>query len=328
MSSSITAMGRTANRVNTDNTRDRVEPGQVVTFDAVTHLNEVDTDPTELTFQVTDPSNDTTLYTYGTDVEIVRDQIGHYQIAFTVPNEQDSVGTWAWEWVASGVVNTRVSGELVVSDKEDPVTLTVLDPDTTPVKEALVSVFRNGTLVDQGRTDATGVVKMGLEDGVYQVEVQKDGYRTPVTSLIVSGVTGATITSTDLKTQGLAPVVRLCRVFGWLIDVTGQPMIEANVHIEPVGVALRAFVQRNGIGVNPVNQGVARDRRMIRARETDGYWEVDLLQDSLVKIHIPSLGFTKIFRVPRVNSINVADIRTDVGQPSLGSLRGERYQLI
>lgn len=329
MSSSITAMGRVASRIDADRGLGRYEPGQVVTFDAVTHLNEVDTDPTLLTFEVTDPAGDTRLYTYGTDPEIVQNEIGHFRATLAVPNSQTSVGTWKWEWIATGNgIDTQVSGELVVSDKEDLVTLTVNDPETAPVVDALISIFKGANLIRQARTDAAGKALVDLEDGIYQVEVQKGGYRTPTTSLIVNGSTGATIVSTNLHTHGPAPVFRLCRVYGWLLDVTGQPMVEANVHVEPVGVSIRAFVQRNGVGANPVAQGVARDRRMIRANDTDGYWEVDLLQDSLVKLHIPSMGLTRVFRVPRVNAINVADIRTDVGQPSLGTMRGERYQLV
>jgi hypothetical protein len=329
MSSSITAMGRTTSHIDADNAKDRIEPGQAVTFDAATHLNEVDTDPTELTFKVISPTGITTTYVYGDDPEITRLQTGHYRIEFPVPAGQNSVGTWKWSWDATGVVAAHLSGELVVSDSADQVTLTVLDPEAVPVVDALISVFRGSTLITQRRTNASGVGVVHLEDGIYQVEVAKDGYRTPTTSLIVSGTTGATITSTDLKTQGLAPTLRLCRVFGHVLDVSGQPMMDVNILAEPVGVSVRAFVSRyGGVGINPVNQGVARDRRMVRARSSDGYWEIDLLCGSIVKLSIPAMGVIRIFRVPNSNSINLADVRTDVGQPSLGSMRGERYQLI
>lgn len=330
MSGSITAVSRSAAYVDADNVSDRIEPGNTVQFDAVIRYQDVDTDPIDLILRVTNPSGVHTVYTYGVDPELTKTTIGQYHAEIVIPDLQSSVGTWQWQWLADGEgFSTQISGETVVSDEKDTVTITVQDADEVLVSSALVSVFNiHGGLVTQKKTNISGVASMVLEDGTYQVEIEKEGFRAPLTKLVVSGSSAAVITAIDLKIQAPIPTLRLCRIYGHVIDMTGHPFIDADVLVEPVGVAVRAYVRQGGSGINPLNQGVMRDKRAIRARNSDGYWEIDLVCGSIIRINIPSLGLIRMFRVPEVAAINLADVRTDVTSASLGAATGERYPLV
>lgn len=74
------------------------ETGQKVQCTVVFTVSNVATDPTTVIAKVKDPSGNTTTYTYGTDVELVKDSIGNYRIDVTA----DEAGEWFFRFEGTG----------------------------------------------------------------------------------------------------------------------------------------------------------------------------------------------------------------------------------
>jgi len=67
--------------------------------------------------------------------------------------------------------------ESMVPPSEGTVVITVQDADTGyPVKDALVRVLKDETIVSSGKTDANGEVSMSLFEGDYVARIIKSGY--------------------------------------------------------------------------------------------------------------------------------------------------------
>lgn len=77
---------------------------------AFTDVNDADIDPTTVTFKFTDPSGNTTSYTYVTDAEVVKDSTGHYHVDVSV----DEAGTWYYRWESGGSGQAAEEGSFVV----------------------------------------------------------------------------------------------------------------------------------------------------------------------------------------------------------------------
>jgi len=71
-------------------------------------------DPTAVKFQFTDPSDNTTSYTYGTDDELVKDSTGNYHVDV----DCDETGLWRWHWYSTGTGQASDEGRFYVSDSE------------------------------------------------------------------------------------------------------------------------------------------------------------------------------------------------------------------
>lgn len=74
--------------------------GDVVRLDA-TFTDEAGAavDPATITFELTSPSSATTTYVHGTDVELVRDELGKFHV-LAAP---DAAGVWLYRWESTGV---------------------------------------------------------------------------------------------------------------------------------------------------------------------------------------------------------------------------------
>lgn len=55
-------------------------------------------DPTVVIFKFTNPSGNTTTYTYDTDAELVKDSVGNYHVDV----DADESGRWYTRWEATG----------------------------------------------------------------------------------------------------------------------------------------------------------------------------------------------------------------------------------
>ena len=69
--------------------------------------NGADADPTTVTLIVIDPAGLKTSYVYLTDVEVVRDSLGHFHAAFSA----DLEGRYFYRWEGEGAV--QAAGEWV-----------------------------------------------------------------------------------------------------------------------------------------------------------------------------------------------------------------------
>jgi hypothetical protein len=321
MPSAILAGARSAAKITVVDPTERVEPGQIVTFSATIFNEGVETDPTSLTFTLRDPQGTEVLYTYGSNAEMEHkeEEPGRYSITLVIPHGATSVGAWAWAWRASGDFVHEVLGETQVQDEADTVTLTVQNEEAEPAEDMTISVFQGQTFIAQRKTNELGQAKFNLPDGRYEVESRLAGWRAPTVYLVVKGPSAAIITAQRLV-HHVVPVLKLCRIYGHVIDSGGQAIPGVKVWVQPVGMSMRAWAS-SGVGANPYNQGVSREQRGTIARSSDGYWEFDLLQNTVVRIFIPDTGLQRIVTVPEVNAINLAEITQDTRVSRVGYSR-------
>ncbi len=76
----------------------------------VKDADDVLTDPTSLVLTIKDPSGTKTVYTYGTDAELVKDSVGMYHFDLTF----DKSGIWRYRFVATGGVDQAEQGSIPV----------------------------------------------------------------------------------------------------------------------------------------------------------------------------------------------------------------------
>ena len=106
-----------------------------------------------------------------------------------------------------------------------PVTITI-DDGTDPVVGAFVQVFGTG-IYGSGTTNASGIAKLALDDGDYDVTIAKVGFPSSYESLTVSGVTSDTYSLTANTITESPPGTGT----GWMYVYDETMTIEAGVDI-------------------------------------------------------------------------------------------------
>jgi len=71
-------------------------------------------DPSALTFRYKRPSGSVTIYTYGTDAELVRDSTGVYYVDITTTEK----GTWSYRFASTSGAVAAGEGEFIVLTSE------------------------------------------------------------------------------------------------------------------------------------------------------------------------------------------------------------------
>lgn len=93
-------------------TPERYIPGQLIRLSiAVEDIAEAAQDPGALRLLVKAPDATTTLYTYGTDAEIVRDAAGGYHADILL----DAAGQWRYRWEGDAPFAGAAEGFVVVN---------------------------------------------------------------------------------------------------------------------------------------------------------------------------------------------------------------------
>lgn len=67
-------------------------------------------DPSTVTFRMKAPSGAITVYVYGTDSQLVRDQVGVYHVDMNL----NQAGTWTYRFESTGTGQSAQEGTLVV----------------------------------------------------------------------------------------------------------------------------------------------------------------------------------------------------------------------
>jgi hypothetical protein len=75
--------------------------GQEVRFSVTFAVDSTPTDPTAIIFRTQDPSGNTTTYTFGVGVVIVKDDTGDYHADIILDEE----GGWYYRWEGTGAVD-------------------------------------------------------------------------------------------------------------------------------------------------------------------------------------------------------------------------------
>lgn len=288
--------------------------GDTVRISATVYDAGEETDPTTLQITVTDPDSVATVYVYGVDPEVVKENIGEYHIDVLATKG----GQWSWLWESTGDVTANDSGTFDVEFSAVSLTITAQDSVPNPVPDAQLTVVNSdGVVVASGRTNASGQLVALLKPGVYVIAGRKDGWRFTDEPITVTVAGTATITGEDL---GIVTSVTLakCRLYGYVTGMDGGAVYDAVVIVEPIGQDIVSFVDQGGSGLIQRNVGVLSEKRELHPRTNDGYWEIDLLQGTMVRVYIPKLNFERKFRVPAENVLNVRDARPDPGHATVG----------
>lgn len=270
-------------------------------------------DPSTITLTITRPSGSQLVYSYGVDPEIVRKSQGEYYIDQFV----DEVGIWNIRWSTVNPV-ISVDGEVVVEDTADTFTIQARD-GATPIPDVSIYIMDSrDTIVWNSVTGANGNVEAQLADGSYYAVAQKDGWRFTKTAFTVSGTGTLTMVGVNLLIYPVTPTVQLCRLYGYMVHLTGEASSQTDIIIESLGSRITAFVDTVALGTLRRNVAVIRSKITIRPN-SDGFWEVELVQGATVRLTIHDLQMTYVFKVPAQNTLNFRDIRETPGFVSLGT---------
>ncbi|UCE25532.1 MAG: carboxypeptidase regulatory-like domain-containing protein [Candidatus Zixiibacteriota bacterium] len=142
------------------------------------------------------------------------------------------------------------------------------DSTVDQVIPGVVTAVRNldqTSLLAVGRTDPEGVVSFNLDAGSYLLVASASGYlfQTPVT-IEVTGSSNDTVFGEQFD-PGLPSSPTLCRVYGYLYDLNGNPDQDVTVSATlPSGV-----VRFGGIIVSP--------HRVSTVTDSEGYFSLDLI---------------------------------------------------
>jgi hypothetical protein len=117
-------------------------------------------------------------------------------------------------------------------------------------------------------SNALGQSVFALNDGIYKVRMFKPGWQFTVPeSIIVSGNTVDTFYA-EFFDPGSPPSAELCRVYGWVQDLKGQPVVGATIEAKIFNAPLRY----QSVLISPYYKTTTTD--------SDGYWYLDLYPNS------------------------------------------------
>jgi hypothetical protein len=88
--------------------------GDVMRTTAKFKVSGVLTDPTTLQFKFKTPAGVSTTYTYGTSVQVVKDETGVYHV--DLPLSED--GDWKYRWVSTGTAAGAAERRVYVKSSE------------------------------------------------------------------------------------------------------------------------------------------------------------------------------------------------------------------
>jgi hypothetical protein len=95
---------------------DSYENGQPARIAGNIKVGGVDTDPTTLTFRITEPDGTVTTYVYLTDVALVKDSVGDYHVDWAV----DQIGVHYYEFVGTGTAALTLRGSFLSMESSAP----------------------------------------------------------------------------------------------------------------------------------------------------------------------------------------------------------------
>lgn len=158
----------------------------------------------------------------------------------------------------------------------EPETLFVFDGDTTAIEGVSVTVRnldQTSTKVPGHRTDSSGRVFLELDPDSFVVALYANNYYQPDLDTIEVTTGGGTDTLWMSRFDpGNPPSPDLCRVYGWVYDITGDSL---------QGVTIISEIPPE---YHPVKYSDVIITPFKKTTETDstGYWQIDLLPNSLL----------------------------------------------
>lgn len=155
-------------------------------------------------------------------------------------------------------------------------------PDSIPVIGAQVQVLNQNQSATVGllNSSSTGQAIFALDNGIYKLRMYKSGWVFTVPeSIIVSGNLADTFYA-NLFNPGNPPAANLCRVYGWIRDLKGQPVASVTVEAKISTTPLRYQT----VLLSPYYKTTSTD--------SDGYWYLDLYPSSILTPSNTQYDFT------------------------------------
>ncbi|MDP3025276.1 MAG: hypothetical protein Q8O10_07045 [candidate division Zixibacteria bacterium] len=155
-------------------------------------------------------------------------------------------------------------------------------PDSIPIIGTQVQVLNQNQSATTGllNSNSTGQATFALDNGIYKLRMYKSGWVFTVPeSIIVSGNLADTFYANAFN-PGNPPVANLCRVYGWIRDLKGQPVASVTVEAKISTTPLRYQT----VLISPYYKTTSTD--------SDGYWYLDLYPNSILTPSNTQYDFT------------------------------------
>jgi hypothetical protein len=221
---------------------------------------------------ITNPSTVQSLI--GTRIKYV-DSLGE-EIAGGSTTNPDTIANHVWIW------NTRTLTSGVGTGANQVVITTKQSSDSTPIASVQVQVLNYEQTATAGllTTNPSGQATFALDNAIYKVRMFKPGWQFNVPeSLVVSGNSTATFYASVFD-PGLPPSAELCRVYGWIKDLKGLPVVGAVIDAKIVSTPLRY----QSVLISPYYKTTNTD--------SEGYWYLDLYPNSKLSPSSTQYDFT------------------------------------
>ncbi len=155
-------------------------------------------------------------------------------------------------------------------------TLLVFDSDSTAIEGVSVTVRnldQTSTKVPGHRTDSSGKLYLELDPDSFVVALYANNYIQPDLDTIVVSTGGGTDTLwMNLFDPGNPPSPDLCRVYGWVYDITGDSL---------EGVTITSEIPPDFHPVKYSNVIITPFKKTTKTDST-GYWQIDLFPNSVL----------------------------------------------
>lgn len=192
----------------------------------------------------------------------------------------DTVANHVWIW------HTRTLTSGVGSGSNQVTIYTLQSSDSIPVSAVQVQMLNQNQSATEGllTSNALGQSIFALNDGIYKVRMFKPGWQFTVPeSVTVSGNTADTFYA-EIFDPGTPPSPELCRVYGWVQDLKGQPLAGATIEAKISNAPLRY----QSVLISPYYKTTNTD--------SDGYWYLDLYPNS--RLSPPSTQYDFTIYIP------------------------------
>jgi len=188
----------------------------------------------------------------------------------------DTIANHVWIWDSRTLTSGAGAGtnQVVITTKQSS--------DSTPIASVQVQILNYEQTATAGllTTNPSGQATFALDNAIYKVRMFKPGWQFTVPeSLVVSGNSSVTFYASVFD-PGLPPSAELCRVYGWIKDLKGLPVVGAVIDAKIASTPLRY----QSVLISPYYRTTNTD--------SEGYWYLDLYPNSKLSPSSTQYDFT------------------------------------
>lgn len=222
-------------------------------------------------------------------IDSLLESLGYYDISIQQKlgsfgaGESSPTTLTLMQWLANSVgidgtndLHSKIDGLSLSGGGTEPETLIVKNvEDSTLIQGARVVVRtldQSTTKVDGLSTDVNGKLILDMDSDFYFVAITANNYRQSLDTLTVEAGGGTDVLWLTSFDPGNPAQPDLCRVFGWVYDLSGQPLSEVTVLAEIP--SQYQPVRYSNVVITPFRKTTSTD--------VAGYWYLDLFPNSLL----------------------------------------------